>query len=285
MPPILGGKSLVTSRCFTPHLAVPAASTGLALALARRAPRPPPVRPRRRGRGADPPDRAAGRPRRRGPGASGLDQRGSLSSAVATSGSVGVGRRCRGRSTRSDAATAGHDRPGTSAHGEPAAWRRPPRGARATTPRPRLDPDRRQAPAAPSEPVPWRRPLAGWAGRPPDSRRSRRCERRAPPDGHAGRCRAPGPARPGNDRRRSRPARRSRRSGSRRCSDDTPRTDRRPAPRWPAAARSSRHCPARTTSRLPDAAGWRSSRTSPSPARCATSRSTRPLSSASTRAR
>ena len=143
MPPIFGGKSLVTSRCFTRDLAPAAAAPGLApaRARARRAPRPPRlVRADERVEQVLPAQPPAGpdgvRPQHR------------ISIAEVPRQCAGdvrvrrVGHVADRDRARSGAATAGPVRPGTTAHGGPAGSRRRPRGGRATTPMPGSDPGR-----------------------------------------------------------------------------------------------------------------------------------------------
>ena len=262
MPPILGGKSLVTSRCFTPDLAracrVDRASAGAGAASSSAT------------SGSSAPTRASSRssrPSRRQAQTAWARSIGSRSAEVPRQrGRPRPGPRgrprCRARPARCGAAT-------RVAAGEvPAPVASQQRGVvgleELEQRHPGLDSTRiagrlllRRA-----SPCPGRvRSLVGRADLLAVVAAVDAVAERLPM-GPRERARAPAPARPGSGRRRSRPGAtmapvgqpsRQRRHAPHR---------RRPAPRWPAAARSSRRSPARTTNRLRDAAGWRSCRTS-----------------------
>ena len=170
-------------------------------------------------------------------------------------GVAGVGRRCRARPARCAAASADRARRCTSGRGGRAAWRRRP-SSRSSTSTHGLRRRRRARPCAGGR-------GARSAGRPPGSRRSRRCGRRRAARRSTGigarPLQHPGQAAVGVDdpRRDDRPGRAARRGTAGTC-----RSRRRPARRRRVAARGDDAAEHEPAAGAGDAAGWRSCRTS-----------------------
>jgi hypothetical protein len=267
MPPTLGGKSLVTSRCFrrssddpgdgevAAHGA-PAGQSRRGVSRADRGARgAPPPRPRAHG-----PARAGGPGRRRAPRPPPAPAR---------------RRRCRAPRGRCGADVPDPDPTRTSDRAGRAVRRRwtaaAPRAAPTRSPRPRswpTGPDR----------------CARSAGTPPGSRRSRRCGRPGRCGTRVGTAPEPAPAMRGNGGRRPRRGRRWRRWGSRRGNVGT---DPQPSSTGAVATGSGASVttePSTTHEPYPGTRRLAFFPNHPMPARCAMARSTMPLSSATTTA-
>ena len=245
MPPTFGGKSFVTSRCLTPasrrsgRLGSRCCRRELGLDVRvvvgrDRREQVVAAEVRRRPGGMDPQHRVG----RREVASDGLHHLRVVAAADVPEGHERV----------APQPPAARGWRGTNVRGGRGASRRRPPAGRAgrrgghlsRRPSARTRPRRRRR-RPPSVQLPPRQATAGpgdgWAGRPLDTRRTRRSGRPAPRGTRPGRCRDAAPATPGSAPRRSHRRRRSRPWDSRRGSVDTRRSRRPGAERRPPAAR------------------------------------------------